>query len=572
MKPGLNIEKAILWSCLGLSALILLGFLAAPLGQSLYARFKAASALHQARAAMEEQEWKTCALYAQVALRLRPNSVEATHLLARLNRRFELPSVLVWQKRLADLEPEVFEHQHLLALDALKFDSPEIAGELIRRWTESNLTRFERFHVESLFAIRQQDYPRALHAAERAHEMAPDNLGLQFNLLNLYLLTGTGEKDDRAARLIRELRSRPGLDVSVMRILRDHAARAGDNHRAIEISGELLTSPAVIIQDKLEHLRLLHQSAPRPERKAFWDGLARESRADPNAAALLIRESIALSPDAFPLQDFLDSLPSDIRAMPAVQVSLAEYWRQSGQSKILIDQLESSSGWPLFDVLRLVYLADGYRSLKMTDEFKVKLGEIRKRLETDPGQLPVVCIPVAGWPGWETLRSEFLWKALDYPTQQDWAFRTLAGEYQQAGMTRELYQLCLKMLKIQPRSIVIQNNATMCALLLRINLQVAHRNAATLHRAYPDDPRLLSTYCLSLYVQGRHQEALSLLQQLDEAVLRHPSMLFSRYLVLAATGDRQEAATLLQAVQSQDLLPEQHEWIQEAAGKGATAP
>ena len=108
----------------------------------------------------------------------------------------------------------------------------------------------------------------------------------------------------------------------------------------------------------------------------------------------------------------------------------------------------------------------------------------------------------------------------------------------------------------------------MVSLLLNVDTDAAHQDAAALHAAQPDNPVFTSTYALSLYLQGRSQEAVQSLRALGLERLDDPSLAAYYGVFLAATGDTKNARIYLDKSAKAFLLPEEQALVEQAKKGG----
>jgi Flp pilus assembly protein TadD len=78
-----------------------------------------------------------------------------------------------------------------------------------------------------------------------------------------------------------------------------------------------------------------------------------------------------------------------------------------------------------------------------------------------------------------------------------------------------------------------------------------------------------STYAFALHLQGRDKQGLAVLRKFQPSELTQPSVALYFGVLLAATGNAEEAVPWLQIAQTKGhLLPEEQELLSTALGKG----
>jgi predicted Zn-dependent protease len=151
--------------------------------------------------------------------------------------------------------------------------------------------------------------------------------------------------------------------------------------------------------------------------------------------------------------------------------------------------------------------------------------------------------------------------------RQNWAVDSLKQLFTQQKNTlgfRRLYQVISRH---DPADRVAKNNYAILSMLVLKDLRKAHELAAEVYKAEPTNPTFVSTYAFSLHMQGRTAEGVSLLKTLPPATLQEPSMALYYGVLLAATGQQQDAKSFLEKSQQGFMLPEELALLSSARGQ-----
>jgi Flp pilus assembly protein TadD len=165
---------------------------------------------------------------------------------------------------------------------------------------------------------------------------------------------------------------------------------------------------------------------------------------------------------------------------------------------------------------------------------------------------------VRAW-GWKEQAGEAWWSVANRRTGQRPALAELFEMASQDKDTRELYRVSRRILEIEPGSPVAKNNVAMFALLRREDLPEAHKLAAEDFAVAPSEPAIVSTYAFSLYLQGRTQDAVTLMAKLPAAAFDDPSMAACNGVLLSAAGEVEKARPFLDLAMREKarLFPEE---------------
>jgi hypothetical protein len=168
---------------------------------------------------------------------------------------------------------------------------------------------------------------------------------------------------------------------------------------------------------------------------------------------------------------------------------------------------------------------------------------------------------------WERARAyeDLLWQlAQHFPRQRAVFFRELERRYVTEDNTSGLNKLAAAKLTYDARDFRAQNDLAATSLLLRLNLPRAHELAKEAYTQHPEEAVVASTYAYSLQVQRRAKEGLEVLDKLKPEVRESPPVALYYGVLLAATGETNEAAKYLEIAEHSRMLPEERALLAEA--------
>jgi Flp pilus assembly protein TadD len=148
----------------------------------------------------------------------------------------------------------------------------------------------------------------------------------------------------------------------------------------------------------------------------------------------------------------------------------------------------------------------------------------------------------------------------------------LEYNYSTAGNTVGLKRVVDKMVEDDPSDSKARNNSIMLAFLLGQAKETDSQAARELFVRNPGDPTYASTYAYSLYLQHRIDDALKVMRSLSAEQLEEPATAAYYGFLLAAKGEKTEAAKFLDLAERASLLPEEKHLVREARQRTPPVP
>jgi Flp pilus assembly protein TadD len=123
--------------------------------------------------------------------------------------------------------------------------------------------------------------------------------------------------------------------------------------------------------------------------------------------------------------------------------------------------------------------------------------------------------------------------------------------------TMHLQMVAGMMARQNSQNLAIRNNYIFLSLLTRMEEGNPQKAAEALYQEYPNHAVVASTHGLSLYRQGRPEEAAAIMRSLKSEELRQPQVALYYGIFLTAAGQRDKGGENLQLAANWPLLPEE---------------
>ncbi|MGB8167258.1 MAG: tetratricopeptide repeat protein [Chthoniobacteraceae bacterium] len=304
----------------------------------------------------------------------------------------------------------------------------------------------------------------------------------------------------------------------------------------------------------------LHQEAPRDPEVAVTYGLSLCQRDRADQAVSLIA---GLTPEQ--------------QRQPRVALYHGIFLCAAGQPDAAAPQLAAAASAAQFPeekalcaLLQRVMLLHAPESKGNPGDASGEWRQIFSEAQTRPDWLAIVGRMALAW-GWEERAVEALGKLTEDPTCPRWAIDALWAAAVKSGDSARLYQASRLLTKADPANVAARNRYLSLALLTGRDVDAAQRQIAIFARENAGNVEVAATSGLSLYQQGKADEAAALMKTFPPEKLRDPAVALYPGLFLAATGRREDAAPFLQIAANAPLLPEEKALLAKAQS-GATAP
>lgn len=539
-------QKPIVWISIGV--IICTALLAMPHVRRIYHRWTGERKVQRAKAALARGAFDEAVLNASGALATNIKDIEATRIMAKTAETAgAVAQAIQFRRQLDALKPRDPENLLALAEDCLRVGDPSAAEEAIRSLAEIDRESARYHDVASAVAWARGDAAKAeVHAAE-AVKRDPANDTYQYRLATLRLSASSSDLRTQANTALEELSTKPTIRTIALRTLLGNALMIGDKNRARALADALAAAPEATFADKLSLLSALNElrqpvagSITRVnvvkdseffEKLSEYQKLAAEKPDDAFALAMWMNEHHL----ALMTPDWLRSLPADLLSKPPVSVAAADARARSSDWRGLKESVEKAE-WGQLDFLRQAYLARALERLEDEGGGSVAWNAALLEAQNRPAAREQLAREALKW-GWQERANDLLWKLTESDPCPRWVADTLWETAAKRRDAEALYKVSKIILAAEPRSLKARSSYVSFLLLTERDPEVSHPLAESLYKENPTDSTIAASYAYSLYQQGRHWQAVSVLSTLRPDELRRPWLAFQYSIVLAAAGD-----------------------------------
>lgn len=557
MKP-----KIVKWIVRGLVACLVLG-IAGYGGYRGYKTWRQKRFVSQARAFLEKGEERKALISLQRAIRANSKDVDALRLMAGIAEREQSPAALVWRQRVVDQAPDSLSDRLSLAQIAILLRDFSVATNALAGVREADRKTPEFQNVAGAVASTMGRLEEAeAHFAEAVRLNSTDP-SLQLNL-SVIQLQRSNAVEMTSARSSLESITRSATNSSIRcrahRELIHDALRSGLTNLAMARVDALLQEPDCAFADRLLRLNVLRANAVTNA----VDGLVAVRSVATNTVSTVIQMLAWEMKTIHPKRtlEWIDTLTGETRTNVSVLLSESELRVATQDWKRLAEDLERQN-WGTLEFLRhgLRFLA--LRRQNLTDGAAVEWGLALKTTGAELGPLNILLESAARWRMHNEMR-EILDLIVSRHPKEEWAGRMLAQNLYNEGLTRPLLSLLSRLSTVNPGDMKLKNNVAMTAMLLEAAELRPHDLARQVFDASPTNRAFVSSYAFSLYLQGRNDEALQVIERLTRDQLEVPSIAGYYALILKANGKKDLAKRYFDLTKDEKMLPEERKLMDRA--------
>ena len=547
----------------GISAVVALVLAAAVwFGLPAYRHFKETRSLKQAKEFLEKRDLRNTVLSLRAALAANATNLEATHIMANLLTETQPAAAVGWWRRMVELSPTM-ENRLRFAASAMRVEKPpypivtQAFDELQKAGAETNTS----YHLlMSQFALRQNHLEAATRHLEAAAELEPTNRLHQLNIATLRLRQTDRAVAARAREDLATLTSDPNFGEHALRSLITDSLARKEFADAERLSRQLLALPQARFDDRLQQLTVL--DAAKSPQSGPWLILLQQEAVTNSSKAALVMSWMTAHGEAQAAHDWLATLTPQVRTNLPLPVVAADCYLAlkdwPGLDKFLVDQ-----NWDEQEPMRLALLARALRELGRRDMADTHWRRALSAGGGGGGGLGAIA-QMAAAGGWADEAEQALWALVERAPWQEWAWQALIRARTTAGDSAGLYRVYTALLESKPSASVVKNNVAALGLLLGRDVEKCTRLAREVYLSATNNATAVSTYAFALHRQGKSAEGLRLLQALPEKELQSPGVATYCAILLAANGQREQAAPFIANAEKGQLLPEEKLLIESA--------
>ncbi|MDX1953408.1 MAG: hypothetical protein SFY81_14615 [Verrucomicrobiota bacterium] len=510
---------------------------------------------------LEQKNWRGASLTLRRSLQLNPHNLEASKMMADLMEASGSPVALDWRVRVVELDPGSSEYRMDWARTAVRLRDFTAASNALSGLSSSARTNVTYHKLMGGLELALSRPEKAESHYAEALRLEPTNQLTLINLATVRLgstnLTQAAEARGILKSLVTNKATRP---MALTRLRADALYRQSTNE-AIGYSRELVNEAEISIDEKMDHLRLLSR-AGSPEEKPFLENL-KEQATKSSAIAYSVGRWITIKQSPAAALAWLKSLPPETSSTEPVPQVMADCLILMKNWPGLLALLESGN-WGESEFYRLGLTAMAQRTMGETVAAE---SSWRKAMRLSTRRLDRLTrlSKVAEAAGMTEERLRVLQEITESFPKERWAGEKLAQHFYAAGDTKAIHHVLSKIHSSNPADPSLKNSLAYIRLLLRTDMENAHRMAKEAYQTAPEDSAVITTYAYSLFLNGNGAEAVELLKKLNPESLKNPRTATCYTVINAHTGDKVAAKNFLKKVDGMQMLPEEREILSQAS-------
>ena len=551
-----SVLKIVLWS-IGLLVLLIAAGL---IGPRVYHKWQERHLVRQGNQLLAAGDYKRASLAARRVIQLNDKNVEACRLIAKLSEHAGLKTAVDWRQRVVDLTGPNPPDLLALAKDAIQFGDLPKAESALARMPEKGKSTADYHAIAADMAAAQNDPAAVERHLSEAVRLAPADKTYQIRLASVQLASADSTTREKGRLALIELQKDPALAREATKQLLAAAVQRYDSSRTTALAQQLLAFSDATFADRLAALDALHRGF-EPAFGPLFQKMKDEAANDAAKAGQLLTwmNTNQMAADAVA---WSESLPPEILTHRPVALALADSYTMNRNWDAMLKFLKTST-WGELDFVRQALIARALRETGHQLDSENQWNIAVKATGSKPGTLLMLAEIVQRW-NWSAEAIDLLWLVAKDRSKGDGALLSLYSYFSKEGDTQNLYRVLLHLQDFRPDDRKIQNNVAQISLLLNLDVDRAQKSAQELYQAEPTNTAFASTYAFALFQRGDAKKAAGVLRKLPPAELRQPAVAAYYGIILAALGERQEAAEYLALAKTAELLPEERALVEKA--------
>ncbi|MDQ6626815.1 MAG: hypothetical protein M3Y69_11870 [Verrucomicrobiota bacterium] len=558
--PHNKIERSVLKIAAWTLGIIIFLIVGGVVGQRSFRRWQERRLVAEGNALVREGDLKRASLDGRRILQINPESAEGTRIMARIAERANLPAAVELWRRAADLSHGDTSDLLAWAKVASRFEDDGGRDRALQRLPESAKNTAEYHSVQADIAKARRDGAAMEEHLREAVRLDPASKEYALRLASLQLSSPDIARREEGQKTLAQLQADPASQREATRVLTDDALRRGDFDAAVKSARALQEVPGHDFSDEVLLLSALNGGLD-PSFSTYLQKLEGEAAEDGTRAAELITWMNGHGMPAAAIS-WASQLGETALGHKAVAIALSDSYIAARDWEG-IQRLVKDGNWGPLDFLRNALSALAFRETGNQTEAAAQWSEAVKKVSGDTRQAVTLAEIVQRW-GWRDEALELFWVSTKDPAKGDDALQALYGYYAKNGPSSDLYRVLLHRRELHPDDLNIQNNVAQLSLLLDLNADQGQKLARDLYEKDHTNPAYVSTYGFALYTQGDMKKALSVYRTLTPEQLHQPELAAYYGIVLAAAGEREQAAEFLALGQKAQLLPEERALLEKA--------
>lgn len=533
---------------------------AAAFGWREYREIRQHRMVERARESIAKKDYKQAALSIERALTLNPRDITANRLMLELTEAVGSKEALYRHRVIVELEPKVASNRIALADCALRYNEPALAEQSLAQVSAEGRKTAAFHDAAGRLVLMSNQLAEAEKEFAEAVRLEPGNVEFQLHLATIHLRSEDADVRTRARETLQGHLPHPKFGRIASRALLDDMFRKKEWDNALSLAKQLQSAPEAAFGDRMLYLGLLRRFQ-HPQFHSYLLTLQELAAGSPENAATLISW---LSSNSLVLVavEWGKRLPEEITSKMPVPLAMGECYALQHNWEAL-EPLVTETNWERAEFLRLAFLARVQRESGDALSSRNSWNSAVKAATGHPDELIVLARHATKW-GWDNETTDVLWTIARGNGGQQSALSTLYQIYAAQGNTRGLLNVVSRLIEINPKDLVAQNNAVLLSLLLNSNMERAQALADEAYRQRPDNPVIASTYAYALHLRGQTLEGVKLMRSLDEKQRNDPSCAAYFAAMLVESDTPEEAEKYIEIAKAGKLLPEEMALVKNA--------
>jgi tetratricopeptide (TPR) repeat protein len=517
----------------------------------------------QAQDFFAREDYASAVLVARHVLQLDPKNLAACRIMAETAELAGKQEALSWREQVLALEPGVAQNRIALASTALRLGHVELAHRSVDAIAVGDRTSIKYHEVAGAVALAEKKLPLAESEFGAALQLEPNNAQLWLNVSTIRLTSAVPAIREKARIEIAQVAQQPALRHEALRCLTSDAI-ANKLPAAAKWAGELRAQKNATFSDVLLYVEAMRNTDGGETAMRDAQALASQSA---GTAALLItwmnRHALAK-----PAREWALALPKEIVTASPVPLAVAETYSFLQDWNGLQHWVDGKD-WGEDEFFRLAVVSHALHRLTTGDrasmESQTAWAAALKATKNRPQRLAAIAQLAEGW-GYSEEAADAWWLIANGNENAKQALTALQRLYKAKQNSHGLLRVAKRALELNPSDRLAANNCASLGLLLTGD-SAARRLATRLHAENPTDPVASSTYAFALFTEGKTREALTEMETLKEAQLRHPVIAAYYFVMLVENGKMELAHSFLSSANRAQLLPEELQLLSAATHK-----
>jgi Tfp pilus assembly protein PilF len=546
------------------------GIVVWPRAVNRYNRWNANRYARKAAASFAQGDIRHAILNARIALEKNPVDIEATRAMAKALGAMGMPEAEQWRARLDSLQPGDAENVLALAQAALKGARVAEAERFVDSLGPEARDSAAFHAVTAAIAMTKRDTASAESHWMEAARLEPGEISHRLRLAALRLESPAKGVREAALAELEEMRGKPDASVEALRLLLADALGHREAARARETADALVADARCTFNDRLKRVAALR--AIRDDRSGPYLLELRDAAVNEPAKLYALLTWMNGSDLSLMVSEWTRSLPEEVISKPPVCTAVAEALSKAGDWQKL-QSVTAATTWGDTDYLRRAFLARALEHLGDDEGEATQWAEAcsAARSRSDAGVRMEQLARFAIQCKWDKRAEELMWTITTLPQCPRWVVDALWKLSFQRGETPQLQKLAGLLAKLDPKGVATRNNYAFLSLLIRTDEGNPHRLAENLHRENPGNALIASTFGLSLYQQGKPEEAAALMSRMKPEELHQPQVALYYAIFLIAAGERDKAEEYLKLSEGSPMLPEEKALLDRVKAAGSKA-